>query len=243
MTSLGLRDESSQWPVSRLIDYLASKRLLLVLDNCEHLLDACAVLADAVLREAPSLRILATSRQPLGIAGETVVQVGPLSVPDDEGKLAPDRDRPVGGRRLARRAGKRGWRGLRGDPGQPGRRGRARASTRRDPAGDRACSSTTSHAWPRPDGRAPERPLPSACWTAAGPHRRASKPSKPPSPGVTICLGRMNKRSCAACPCSPVRSASRRREGGPGRRRHAGRRVRRPDRSRRALVRDPRRDE
>ncbi|MGH2474278.1 MAG: AAA family ATPase, partial [Candidatus Limnocylindrales bacterium] len=42
MTSLGLRDESSRWPVSRLIDYVASKRLLLVLDNCEHLLDACA---------------------------------------------------------------------------------------------------------------------------------------------------------------------------------------------------------
>ena len=82
MTSLGLRDESSQWPVSRLIDYVASKSLLLVLDNCEHLLDACAVLADAVLREAPDLRILATSRQPLGVGGETVIQVGPLSVPD-----------------------------------------------------------------------------------------------------------------------------------------------------------------
>jgi predicted ATPase/DNA-binding CsgD family transcriptional regulator len=91
MTSLGLRDESSRWPVSRLIEYVASKRMLLVFDNCEHLLDACAVLADAVLREAPSLRILATSRQPLGVAGETVVQVGPLSVPDPDGRMAPDR--------------------------------------------------------------------------------------------------------------------------------------------------------
>ncbi len=91
MTSLGLRDESSRWPVSRLIDYVASKRLLLVLDNCEHLLDASAVLADAVLREAPSLRILATSRQPLGVAGETVVQVGPLSVPEADGRMALDR--------------------------------------------------------------------------------------------------------------------------------------------------------
>src|SRR6266508_328835 len=91
MTSLGLRDQSSPWPVSRLIDYVAPKRLLLVLDNCEHLIDACAVLADAVLREAPSLRILATSRQPLGVAGETVVQVGPLSVPDADGRMAPNR--------------------------------------------------------------------------------------------------------------------------------------------------------
>jgi predicted ATPase/DNA-binding CsgD family transcriptional regulator len=91
MTSLGLRDESSRWPVSRLIEYVASKRLLLVFDNCEHLIDACAVLADALLREAPWLRILATSRQPLRVAGETVIQVGPLSVPDAGGRLTPDR--------------------------------------------------------------------------------------------------------------------------------------------------------
>jgi predicted ATPase/DNA-binding CsgD family transcriptional regulator len=91
MTALGLRDDLSGWPVSRLIEYVASKRLLLVLDNCEHLLDASAVLADALLREAPWIRILATSRQPLGVAGETVVQVGPLSVPDADGRMAPDR--------------------------------------------------------------------------------------------------------------------------------------------------------
>src|SRR6185503_18645769 len=45
MTALGLRDELSRWPVSRLIEYVKSKQLLLVLDNCEHLLDASAVLA------------------------------------------------------------------------------------------------------------------------------------------------------------------------------------------------------
>src|SRR3954451_5572914 len=91
MTALGLRDESSQWPVSRLIDHVASKRLLLVLDNCEHLLDASAVLADAILREAPGVRIVATSRQPLGVGGETVVPIGPLSVPDADAQLQPDR--------------------------------------------------------------------------------------------------------------------------------------------------------
>jgi predicted ATPase/DNA-binding CsgD family transcriptional regulator len=91
MTSLGLRDQSSQWPVTRLIEYVAAKQLLLVLDNCEHLVDATAVLADALLREAPSLRILATSRQPLGVAGEAVLHVGPLSVPEADERLAPDR--------------------------------------------------------------------------------------------------------------------------------------------------------
>jgi predicted ATPase/DNA-binding CsgD family transcriptional regulator len=88
MTALGLRDESSQWPVSRLIDFVSSRRMLVVLDNCEHLLDACAILADAVLREAPELRILATSRQPLGVAGETVIHVAPLSLPDVHGSMA-----------------------------------------------------------------------------------------------------------------------------------------------------------
>jgi predicted ATPase/DNA-binding CsgD family transcriptional regulator len=91
MTSVGLRDESSRWPMSRLIDHVAAKRLLLVLDNCEHLLDACAVLADTLLREARGLRILATSRQPLGVAGERVVQVAPLSVPDAHRRMAPER--------------------------------------------------------------------------------------------------------------------------------------------------------
>ena len=91
MTALGLRDQLSGWPVSRLIEYAASKRLLLVLDNCEHLLDACAVLVDALLREAPWIRILATSSQPLRVAGETVVQVGPLSVPAADGRMTLDR--------------------------------------------------------------------------------------------------------------------------------------------------------
>ncbi|MEV5986292.1 LuxR C-terminal-related transcriptional regulator [Streptomyces sp. NPDC052051] len=61
---------------------LRERRVLLVLDNCEHLIDACARLTDALLRAAPGLRVLATSRQPLGIAGEHVFSVEPLPVPD-----------------------------------------------------------------------------------------------------------------------------------------------------------------
>lgn len=91
MTSVGLGDESGGWPMSRLIDYAAAKRMVLVLDNCEHLVDARAVLADALLREAPQLRILTTSRQPLGITGERVVHVAPLSLPDGDGPTTPER--------------------------------------------------------------------------------------------------------------------------------------------------------
>ncbi|GAA2680245.1 ATP-binding protein [Streptomyces lunalinharesii] len=65
-----------------LADWLRERRALLVLDNCEHLLDTCARLTDALLRAAPGLRVLATSRQPLGIAGEQVFSVEPLPVPD-----------------------------------------------------------------------------------------------------------------------------------------------------------------
>ncbi len=65
-----------------LLEYLAGKRLLLVLDNCEHVLDACAVLATKLLSQAEALRILATSRQLLSVEGEQVMEVPPLSVPD-----------------------------------------------------------------------------------------------------------------------------------------------------------------
>jgi predicted ATPase/DNA-binding CsgD family transcriptional regulator len=80
ITSLGVADQSGQWPTSLLVSHLASREALLILDNCEHLLDAVAVLADVVLKEASGVRLLATSRQPLGISGERVVQVPPLTL-------------------------------------------------------------------------------------------------------------------------------------------------------------------
>lgn len=79
--ALELQDVSSRWLVSTLVDYLASRRLLLILDNCEHLLHSCAVLVDALLRACPDLKVLTTSREPLGISGEAVLQVEPLTLP------------------------------------------------------------------------------------------------------------------------------------------------------------------
>jgi predicted ATPase len=63
---------------ARLLDALADARALLVLDNCEHLIDACAQLADSLLARSPALRIVATSREPLGIIGESLLAVPPL---------------------------------------------------------------------------------------------------------------------------------------------------------------------
>ncbi|MFF5207550.1 ATP-binding protein [Streptosporangium sp. NPDC000396] len=78
--ALGLRDAGSR-PMTMLVDYLLDKRVLLVLDNCEHLLQECARLVDGLLRGAPRLRVLATSRQTLGVAGEQVMSVPSMSVP------------------------------------------------------------------------------------------------------------------------------------------------------------------
>jgi predicted ATPase/DNA-binding SARP family transcriptional activator len=68
-------------PLERLCRALGGKDLLLVLDNCEHLVDAAARLADAVLAACPGVRVLATSREPLGVAGETLWPVPPLESP------------------------------------------------------------------------------------------------------------------------------------------------------------------
>ncbi|HWE64374.1 MAG TPA: LuxR family transcriptional regulator, partial [Chloroflexota bacterium] len=63
---------------------LRSRHLLLVLDNCEHLLDACAALVEALLHACPQVTLLATSREPLGIGGETIWRVPSLALPDPQ---------------------------------------------------------------------------------------------------------------------------------------------------------------
>ena len=93
--ALGLRDESSSWLPAALVRFLRPQRLLLVLDNCEHLGDACATLVDVLLRGAPDLRVIATSRESLGIIGEHVWQVPPL-LPEDAVQLFVERGEAVG---------------------------------------------------------------------------------------------------------------------------------------------------
>lgn len=82
--SLGLRGQFTTPGMDALADHLRSRNVLLVLDNCEHLVAACAALAEGLLRACPSLSILATSREPLGIRGENVLPVPPLPVPDED---------------------------------------------------------------------------------------------------------------------------------------------------------------
>src|SRR5918997_3914016 len=80
--ALGMREQPGRLLTDTLSEYLELKKMLLVLDNCEHLVEACAQLAEALLRACPNLRILATSREALGITGETGWLVPSLSLPD-----------------------------------------------------------------------------------------------------------------------------------------------------------------
>jgi non-specific serine/threonine protein kinase len=81
-TALEVREEAKRPLLPTLVDALQSRALLLVLDNCEHLIDPCAQLAQTLLSACPQLRILATSREALGLAGETNWLVPSLALPD-----------------------------------------------------------------------------------------------------------------------------------------------------------------
>jgi non-specific serine/threonine protein kinase len=80
--ALGVREAPGRAPTRAIAEELAELEILLVLDNCEHLVGACALLAETLLRSCPGLAVLATSREALGVGGERVFPVPPLSLPD-----------------------------------------------------------------------------------------------------------------------------------------------------------------
>lgn len=94
---LGLADQSQASPLDPLLAHLSDRSLLLILDTCEHLIDACAEFAEAVLLAAPGVTMLATSREPLDVDGETTFPVPPLPVGGDPGGDAAIPFGPSGG--------------------------------------------------------------------------------------------------------------------------------------------------
>jgi predicted ATPase/DNA-binding CsgD family transcriptional regulator len=89
VAALGIQGRSTKAVTASLVEYLTGRSMLVVLDNCEHLVDAAAVLCDTLLRTCPDLRIIATSREPLRIHGEAVHPVAPLSVPGPDESSTP----------------------------------------------------------------------------------------------------------------------------------------------------------
>ena len=85
LAALDLRDQAGVEPLQILRSFWREKQLLLVFDNCEHVLDAAAQLVSEALRSAPDVRVIATSREPLQVAGEHVVPVTPLQLPREDG--------------------------------------------------------------------------------------------------------------------------------------------------------------
>ena len=90
--ALGIAPQGGRAALEVLLDALAPQDILIVLDNCEHLIDACAKTADALLRRCPRVHLVATSREPLGINGETIYRVPPLSLTASggPGSVAPE---------------------------------------------------------------------------------------------------------------------------------------------------------
>jgi predicted ATPase/DNA-binding XRE family transcriptional regulator len=86
--AIGLRDEPQRPVIDMLSDYLREKEMLIILDNCEHLLDSCSQLAATLLKRCPSLKILATSREGLGILGKRYILFRPSSCQENAPSVA-----------------------------------------------------------------------------------------------------------------------------------------------------------
>lgn len=84
LAALGAREEPDRDPLDTAAERIGDGSMLLILDNCEHLIDRCAAVADRLLRACGALRILATSREPLGVDGETIRRIPPLGLPPDD---------------------------------------------------------------------------------------------------------------------------------------------------------------
>jgi predicted ATPase/class 3 adenylate cyclase len=82
LSVMGINQQPGKAPLDVLKDYLHDKQVLLMLDNCEHLIEACAQVVNALLRAAPQIKVLASSREALGVKGEVAYHVPSLSLPD-----------------------------------------------------------------------------------------------------------------------------------------------------------------
>ena len=92
--AMGVQEQADRPIAATLLEVASHQEVLLLLDNCEHLIEGVAVLAEELLRSCPGVRLLATSREPLGVSGETVWTLQPMSVPTAD--IEPDPD-PLGG--------------------------------------------------------------------------------------------------------------------------------------------------
>ena len=220
-TQLGVPDTPGQDPVEAIAKHLAGQRVLVVLDNCEHLAEAVAGLAEYLLAACPALVVLATSREALGVEGELSWQVPSLSLPPGRPSRPPPgpcrhvRPRDRGTRRPPRRWPPPTRSGCSSSgPSWCGRPSGSRTRTPRrcwpSAGGSTACRWRSS--WPRRGcGSCPRSSWPSG-WTTSSPSWSAARARRhpgtrrcaPPSTGATTCSTRTSGRCSGGWPPSPA---------------------------------------
>ena len=155
---------------------IGRRDLLLVLDNCEHLIGACAELTERLLRACPRVRILATSREPLGVPGEVTWRVPSLPFPADPLLVPPEDLARFGAVQLFADRARQARPRLRGHRRERRRGGRDLRPAGRDPAGHRAGRGASPDLFRRPDRRRAARPVRAA---DRGPAHRDAPPADP----------------------------------------------------------------
>ena len=90
INDLGLKEEQKKTPEETLADYLKDKEILIVLDNCEHIIESCAKLTENLLLKCPKLKVIATSREALNCIGEQTYRIPPLTLPDPNHENTPE---------------------------------------------------------------------------------------------------------------------------------------------------------
>lgn len=160
-TTIGVPVQGSRSAIDSAIGYLRQKKALLILDNCEHLVEAAAHLAEELVRGCPSLFLLATSREPLGIGGESTYRVPSLTFPSRTEGITAAGAR-LRRRQAVRRARHRHGRRLLADRCQCPRGREHLQASRRHPDGDRARRSPAADDAGAGARDAPARPLPPA---------------------------------------------------------------------------------
>ncbi|GAA4958515.1 hypothetical protein GCM10023238_26630 [Streptomyces heliomycini] len=183
-------------PVERLAEHCGPRRMLLILDNCEHVALAAARLVEALLERCPRLTVLATSREPLGVRGELLRPVEPLP-------------EPVALRLLAER-GAAARSGFRTDADDDTAAACAEICRRLDglPLAIELAAARLRMLTPRPDRRPARRPLPAASLSAAAPSCPDSRPCGPSSTGPGTCSTRTNATYWAGCRSSRAAATS-----------------------------------
>ena len=92
-STMGIREEAGQSLAESFLDSMQSRRVLVILDNCEHLIEACAGFCEMVLMNCPEVRMLTTSREVMKVSGEAVSIVPPLSLPEPQPWISPGREK------------------------------------------------------------------------------------------------------------------------------------------------------